>query len=388
MGLNLDSIKNMQKPEFNDGQKKLIKIGVIAIVALVAVILVVVIFSAIVGSKVSDQQLQNIMIKAAKQYIEDNPDKMPDEIFGVHEITLSNLVTGGYMKEITKLKGKDTSCTGSVFTYFNNGNYSYSVKLKNCDSEDDSITLADKIKEEDNIVEQGNGLYYYPERNVYVYRGEYVDNYINFAGQLWRIMRIDENGNIRMIQDESGMLGQWDNRYNVDRKANIGINYFEGTESSRIKDSIISYYNDEENFSSLDKSVMIPTEYCVGSRADVDYDKTGVIECTTKSELMGIGGPNVSELLEISLDVNCNSTLSNSCANYNYLAHLKTKGFWTLTPTSANTYQAYAINTGLIASSNASTVKKISVVAVINGNVKYKEGTGTIDKPYQIEIIG
>ena len=26
MGLNLDSIKNMQKPEFNDGQKKLIKI--------------------------------------------------------------------------------------------------------------------------------------------------------------------------------------------------------------------------------------------------------------------------------------------------------------------------------------------------------------------------
>ena len=61
MGLNLDSIKNMQKPEFNDGQKKLIKIGVIAIVALVAVILVVVIFSAVVGSKVSDQQLQNIM---------------------------------------------------------------------------------------------------------------------------------------------------------------------------------------------------------------------------------------------------------------------------------------------------------------------------------------
>ena len=185
MGLNLDSIKNMQKPEFNDGQKKLIKIGVIAIVALVAVILVVVIFSAVVGSKVSDQQLQNIMIKAAKQYIEDNPDKMPDEIFGVHEITLSNLVTGGYMKEITKLKGKDTSCTGSVFTYFNNGNYSYSAKLKNCDSEDASVTLADKIKEEDNIVEQGNGLYYYPERNVYVYRGEYVDNYINFAGQLW-----------------------------------------------------------------------------------------------------------------------------------------------------------------------------------------------------------
>ena len=68
MGLNLDSIKNMQKPEFNDGQKKLIKIGVIAIVALVAVILVVVIFSAVVGSKVSDQQLQNVMIKAAKQY--------------------------------------------------------------------------------------------------------------------------------------------------------------------------------------------------------------------------------------------------------------------------------------------------------------------------------
>lgn len=388
MGLNLDSIKNMQKPELNDGQKQLMKMGTIAIIVLVAIILIFVVISAVIGSKVSDKQLENIMIKAAKQYIEDHPEKLPDEIFGVHEITLSNLVTGGYMKEITKLKGKDTSCSGSVFTYFNNGNYSYSVKLKNCDSKDESSTLAEKITSDENIVEQGSGLYYYPERGEYVYRGEYVDNYIKFANQVWRIMRVDANGNVRLLQNQTGLLVQWDNRYNVDKKANLGINYFEGTESSRIKDAIIDYYNNEENFTGLDKSVMIPTEFCVGARADVDYDKTGVIECTTKSELMGIGGPNVSELLEISLDVNCNSTLSQSCANYNYLTHLKTLGFWTVTPTSANSYQAYSVNTGLISASNASVVKKVSVVAVINGNIKYKKGTGTETDPYEIEIVG
>src|SRR5699024_5245416 len=134
----------------------------------------------------------------------------------------------------------------------------------------------------------------------------------------WRILRVDEDGNIRLLQVNGTQYTSWDNRYNSDTNMHDGINYFEGTENSRIKDSILDYYNNEENFSSQNKSIIIPNEFCVGGRMEDSSDRTAASECMTKSELMGAGLPYISELLEISIDVNCLTVKSNACSNYNY----------------------------------------------------------------------
>ncbi len=39
--------------------------------------------------------------------------------------------------------------------------------------------------------------------NVLVYRGDITNNYVSFAGNIWRIMQVDEDGNLRLILNNS-----------------------------------------------------------------------------------------------------------------------------------------------------------------------------------------
>ncbi len=386
MGFSLEDLKNIKKPEINNQQKSLIKIALIAVAAIIALILIITLVKAIVGTKISNAQLENVMVRAAKNYIEDNPDKLTDDIYGEDSISISTLVAGEYMKEITKYKGKDTNCNGSVTVFKNADHYSYSPKLT-CGDDYTYQTLSDTIIDDENIVTTGNGLYYNETGNYYVFRGEYVDNYLTFAGQTWRILRVDEDGNIRLLQASGTQYIKWDDRYNSDSNMRDGINYFEGTENSRIKDSILDYYNDEENFSSESKSVIIPKEYCVGSRTEDSTDRTGASECMTKSELMGAGLPYVSELLEISLDVNCLSIKSKACSNYNYLDAMNTQ-FWTGTPYSGDSHQVYYSDQGKFYKTSARELKTMNIQITINGNINYASGTGKVNDPYVVKTVG
>lgn len=386
MGFSLEDLKNIKKPEINDQQKKLVKIGIIAVGVIIALILIMTIVKAIVGTKISNEQLENVMVRAARLYVKDNPDKLTDDIFGEDSISISNLVAGGYMKEITKYKGKDTNCKGSVTVFKNADYYSYSPKLT-CGADYTYKTLSDTIIDDKNIVTAGNGLYYNEVSNYYVFRGEYVNNYLTFAGQTWRILRVDEDGNIRLLQANGTQYIKWDDRYNSEINLRNGINYFEGTENSRIKDSILDYYNNEENFSSESKSVIIPKEFCVGSRSDTSNDRTGATECMTKSELMGAGLPYVSELLEISIDTNCSTVKSNACSNYNYIDVMNGQ-FWTGTPYSGDTYQVYYTNQGKFYKSFARELENMNIVITINGDINYTSGSGTENDPYVVKAIG
>ncbi len=386
MGFSLEDLKNIKKPEINDQQKKLIKIGIIVIVAIIALILIMTIIKAIVGTKISNEQLENVMTRAAKNYVADNPDKITDDVYGEDSISISTLVTSGYMKEITKYKGKDTNCNGSVTVFKNADYYSYSPKLT-CGKDYSYQTISNVITDDENIVTSGNGLYYNELNNYYVFRGEYVNNYLTFAGQTWRILRVDQDGNIRLLQANGTEYINWDNRYNSDVNMREGINFFEGTENSRIKDSILDYYNNEKNFSSDSKSVIIPKEFCVGSRAEASTDKTGASECMTKSELMGAGLPYVSELLEVSLDTNCLTAKSNACSNYNYIVAMKTQ-FWTGTPYAGDTYQVYYLAQGRFYKTSAREIENMNIEITINGNINYTSGKGTSNDPYVVKTIG
>lgn len=386
MGFSLEDLKNMKKPEMNDQQRKLIKLGLTAIGIIFALIILLIIVKAVIGTKINNSQLENVMIRAAKSYVADNPDKITDDIYGETKISISALVSAGYMKEITKYKGKDTNCNGSVTVFKNADYYSYNPKLT-CGNDYSYKVLSDVITDSKNVVTEGNGLYFNELENYYVFRGEYVDNYITYAGQTWRILRVDSDGNIRLLQQTGTQYIVWDDRYNNDRKRQYGMNYFEGTENSRIKDSILDYYNNEKNFSSDSKSIVIPKEYCVGARSEESTDKTGIAECTTKSELMAAGLPYASELMEVSIDINCLTSNSESCSNYNFLTAMNSQ-FWTATPYSGNTYEVFYVTSGMLYKTMASQVKNMNIELTINGNINYTSGKGTSNDPYIVKTIG
>lgn len=369
----------------DDKTKGMIKITIILIGIFVAFILFFVIYKAIFGSALSYDKIENIMVRSAKQYVNNHPEKVEGSIYGTVEIKVSDLIAEGYMKDMSKYTKKDVMCSGSVLVFKNLDDYSYSPKL-DCGEAYKYKNLTDEITKEENIVTSDNGLYKVETGEpYYIFRGENVDNYLKINNNLYRIMRIDENGNIRLFSEDIGEPFPWDNRYNIDSKYDAGINDFEGTQASRIKDKILSVYNDEEIFTKDVKSLIIPQEFCIGKRTEKDIDNTGSIECSKKSELMGAGTIALYEYFQVSLDPNCFSSLTPSCKNYNYLAKYS-KRYWTLTAAVEDSKYVYAIADNAYAT-KALTYAYLHLVITINGNVNYIGGTGTLNDPYIVKPI-
>lgn len=373
-------LKNM-----DDKKKGMVKIGLILGGIFFGFILIFIIYKIIFGNVLAFDKIENIMVKSAKTYVKNHPEKVEGNISGTTEIKVSDLIAEGYMKDMSKYTKKDVMCSGSVLVFKNIDDYSYSPKL-DCGDAYKYKLLTDEITKKENIVTKDTGLYKVEtEEPYYVFRGENVDNYVSIGDNLWRIIRIDNDGNIRLFQDSANQKVVWDNRYNIDKSFKSGINDFEGVQASRIKDEIISLYNNEEMFSKSFKSIIVPKEFCIGKRSAEDIDNTGAIECSVKSELMGAGTIALYEYLQASIDPNCFNSMTESCNNYNYLATYK-KAYWTLTASSTSSSGAFQIGRK-VTSARAASFGATHLVITVNGNINYTKGTGTKEDPYIIKPI-
>lgn len=376
--------KKIDFKNLDDKTKGLLKLLAIVIGAFIAIIIFFGLYTLFVGQVLSFPKIENVMIRATKEYVSDHKEILEKGIYGTIEIKTSDLAAEGLMKDLSKYTRKGVMCTGSVLVFKNLDDYSYSPKL-DCKKDYKYKLLVDEILKEENIVTEESGIYKIEsEAPYYVYRGENVDNYVTFADETWRILRIDNDKNIRLIQENSKNNTPWDDRYNVEKQYNSGINDFEGTQASRLKDKIMELYNDKEYITKENKSLIVPKEYCIGKKKEDDLDKTGTIECSIKSEIMGAGSIYISEYLEASLDPNCFSIKSNSCANYNYLAKLN--NYWTLTANADTTYEVFAVSETSY-SKLSSSYSYVNLVLTINGNINYISGDGTKINPYVIKPI-
>lgn len=379
----------MAKIDFNNIDEKTkgyIKIGIIILGLFIGFFLILFIVKLFIGSVVPFDKIENIMVRAADQYMAKHEDKFnKNEPYETIELNVSDLVVEGYMDDFSKYTAKNVMCSGKVLVVRNDENVSYIPKL-DCGDAYKYQNLVEVITKPENIVTADSGLYKVEgDQTYYIFRGEYPDNYVSYAGKTWRILRIDENNNIRLIQQDAEENIPWDNRYNIDKKYAAGINDFEGTQASRLKDSLVSLYNNEELFTEQDKSLIIPHQVCVEKRAKNEFNNTGSIECSKKSELMGVGSIYLSEYFQVSLDANCLGVDSPSCVNYNYLAKLD-KRFFTVTASNENSFDVYAIDKG-VQIYRASQYAHVRMVANLNPNLNFKSGTGTEKDPYIIEPI-
>ena len=371
MKKSLEKIKNF----YQNNKQKVTFFGSIALVMLLIIITIAVAMK-FVGIKISYEKLEEKLEQTTYTYLSENPSEFPTSSNPTVVVSADTLITNKYIKELKKYV-KDSSCTANVLVdYVSNNNYKYQAYLtcKNFKTED----FIDVIKNNNKISQTGEGLY--EMNNELVFRGQNPNNFVSFADRIWRIVKINRDGNIEMIisTDKAEINDEWDNRYNTERESQKGINNFL---LSRTFTTIKNFY--ETNFKNYE-NFLAPFDLCVGKRAVDSTDKSGNLECNEKIEKQFIGLLPVYDYMNASLDGLCQTTISKECQNYNYLADNKSK-FWTMTADMATTYDAFYVTShGVLDSTYTSGNAQNRYVVALSSDVLYASGDGTHDNPYTI----
>ncbi len=372
----------------NESTKSMLMIGGGIIGLVLVVLLVVWIISLTKGHYVSYEKLETKMVEASKKYYAANPKLLPSNNQEA-VLNYNSLVAEEYIKPLDEMLQDGEKCSAHIVVYNNDSNYQYTPYL-NCAGSYETIELYKVILKNNEVVHSGSGLYSDGKGNFF-FRGEITNNFIRLGAlkedankndNLWVIMGIENDKTIK-IRKYRHTIGTyvWDDRYNVTKLDNYGYNTFE---LSRIKTSLKNMIDIEE---SLDKAIidkLVPKKLCVGIRKVSDTSRNGSIECATMSEdsyTFGIMAPY--EFMRASLDNNCNSLTSQSCANYNYLVTPSSE--WSLTATDENNYKVYYFNGKNYDLSTASNERALYPTTHLNKRVFYLAGTGTLSDPYTVK---
>ena len=240
-----------------------------------------------------------------------------------------------------------------------------------------------------------NGLYKSTDTNsgkpTYYFRGNVENNYVSFAGFTWRIVRINEDGTIRIVMQ--------DGINNNARYAFNSNNYMYYSDST-IKSLLTSWYNTNIVSKGYDSYVAVGNYYCEQSkvkydRSDVTTGKSDAVtyvnytpdfKCVTDGNGKGVVTDSVGLITydEVSyaggyFDKN-NNTIYLNIGKY----------FWTMTPVGLikNSYysQWCVTSSGSISGNGSGDTTNNIVRPVINLKSDTQvSGTGTSSDPFVVQ---
>lgn len=365
----MDKLKELIK---ND-KKKVIIVGCSVLVGIIVLIIVIVLLMNLFR-RYDNKTVEKMMVQSTQNYLKTHEDVKPTASNPVVDIDASILIEEKYLKEFKDF-AKSSACSGHVTIYYGENGLRYTPYLT-CSSYD-SYDIHDAILKQQSIVTTKNGLY---ELNNYdTYRGEFVDNYISYAGYTWRIIKFNDELVYLVLADtvnsKTGYV--YDDRYNQEAGTDKGYNSYE---DSRISLKLNDIYDGDFK----DHHVYLQTmATCVHTRSESDTYTDGSIECYSTYD-SPISLVAAYDYMNASIDPVCSSIVSKNCSNYNYLAKTTNK-WWLLNGTNANTYKVYSATTsGEILAETANTKRFLRPVIAIPATASYKSGNGTSDSPYQI----
>lgn len=375
----VEKIMNFIRNKKYEGKLNRYIIITTAVVVVVIILLFIVMY---LNKTYSYYDVEDKLNSAAKNYFKDNESLLPIDN-NPATVTAEDLESGKYVKPLFKLI-KDDVCTAYVEVYKIDNDYEY-ISYLNC-GEKYSTELIDSVVLNNNpVVETGTGLYQVNED--YIFRGEKPNNYIEISDKLWRIIKVDRNGFMKLILDDilknendrEIARVEWDDRYNANEKSTYGINTYS---VSRIKETLNNKF-DEIIFENH-KDKLVKFETCVGKRME-DYNiNTGEAECGQLDKKEYISLLPLHEYIYSSLDSTCSASTDIQCQNYNYLAKFSTY-WWTITGVFENTYQVYMIDQkGEILKLRAIDTAQLRPVIMLNNRLLYAEGDGSLNNPYKL----
>ena len=345
--------------------------------ATVLIIVILIIVNACSGGNGNSyEKIEENMVNAAKEYYSTRKNKLPKEEDSTIKVTIGTLVDAELLKEIKDPNNKEQTCEGYVEVTKVGEEYSY-LPFLTCEENYEPKYLTDVIKNS-KIDEYGNGVYEID--GEYVYRGDDVKNYVSFNNQLWRIVKVDNEGDIKLVlatfTEESY---SWDTAYNSEREETVGIttNYL----NTDIRKTLNNYY--ETNFDKDAKAKIVSKDLCVGKYIENDsFSKEKECSITKKDEKIGL--LTATDYKNASLDEKCLTLESKECMNYNYLSDDEHFSTWLLNSSSENSYMVYFVSRRL-EETYASSEQLINPVVYITGKSIITEGEGTNENPYIIK---
>lgn len=357
-------------------EKMMKKLGIV-IAGFIVFILILFLLASCSNKKYTYEKLENQMMRIAKEYFKNNEKELPSQDKDTRSYTLKKMISDGKLAEVTELfNDENMKCDGNVTVKNNNGNYLY-IPYLSCGKDYTTTYLKDKILE--NVVENGVGLHEVGDE--YIFKGEVDNNYLSFNGLNYRIMKINDDGSIRVIQLDGIKRVQWDDRYTDETKRNNGINEFINNGiNSRLKDSIDSYYNSDIWDNGY--RAYIPTQtICIGKRSEADITTDGSTECSKKLENQTFTAIAVYEVFQSTLSESCTGINDKNCLNYNWFDDIK-DSLITITADVETIQYAYFYEYGGFNKELCKVKGALNVVFNIDDKVVYEGGDGTIENPY------
>ena len=279
----------------------------------------------------SYEAIENKMVNAAKEYYANRKDRLPKEENGTVKVTLGTLVEAELINEVVDPSDKSNTCSGYVEVTKVGEEYSY-LPFLTCKGNYEPKYLKDIVKETKQD-EYGNGVY--TIGNELVYRGDDVDNYVSFNNQLWRIVKVDNEGDIKLVLAKYTQDAYpWDTAYNSIQESDVGIttDYLH----TDIRKTLNDYY--KNNFDKDSKAKIVSKNLCVGGYALTDAFSTEK-ECSKIKENEKVGLLTATDYQNASLDTKCTMLQSRECSNDNYLSNDDDIFTWLSNPLSENTYK-------------------------------------------------
>lgn len=202
--------------------------------------------------------------------------------------------------------------------------------------------IADEITGRSEFVYEGTGLY--NNETGYVYKGDVDNNYIKYNNMLWRIVKINTDGTIVIVLDDSMTMLPWNGKV---------TNY---------KESDIHKYLNNDFLNQLDKSYLVKYTFCEDS-----VESLGSISCEKKNSDSYVSLVDISTFLNSIID------------KKTYLVDDWDSIFW------LNNYSSEKVwhtNDANVSQSDANTFYGIKPVVKLKSTIPYVSGKGTKDDPY------
>ncbi len=279
------------------------------------------------------------------------------------------------------------------YVYFSKGTLLSEKILMN---ENESITNIEDAKEYiqqkapvdfNTVSKSDDGIYVTDDNDgrSYYFRGAVEDNYLEFANIIWRIIRIDGSGNIKLIYEKSNHLAIPVQKYTDNRSfyfyESAAKTYLEGFYSANL----------EEDY----KKYMVPTNYCVDTKA-YNYDDT--ILFNGYDRLQTNKNPTLlcDDLYETNLFVGTISVDEMAFAGARF--GTSNKAFYLYKPNSGNIWSitpcSYTTGTTMFFINGDGTLHYVTVarqemviilptISLISSS-RYLSGDGTEENPYKI----
>ncbi|MBF0990325.1 MAG: hypothetical protein HXK70_06230 [Clostridiales bacterium] len=372
---------------------KIIKIFLIVTGVFLLLIILLLLNTKTTGNNSANnfETLEKNLKNAAVRYYKKYKEKLPTISGDYRTVTSDELISSGFIKGLSIARLNKT-CKGNVKVYQQSKNmYQYVTYIDCGDVNYSSKTLGKEIMKQniENISSTKDGLYSYSSvakssssfkttlMGGYIFRGEDPNNYVKIHSTLYRIIKIDADGDVIITPNSYGILSSYDDRYNSFTGNTSGKNEYN---RSLLKKNLEDNLERNKSNSPLLYINLVEKNFCVGQRTSRDVGKDGSKECKTidKNKVSALAA---YEYMAASLDKKCLMTSSVECQNYNFLSKHTT---WLSTPSVKSSNLAFYISK-TIKEEECSRMMNVLPVYALSKDTVISGGSGTKLDPYVVK---